>query len=53
MQECDLVGYCNKFNLNDFSEIDNARFYIKDLGILNYVVSKQPKWIRDALSCLA
>ena len=40
MQECDLVGYCNKFNLNDFSEIDNARFYIKDLGILNYIANR-------------
>lgn len=40
MQECDLVGYCNKINLTDFSEIDNARFYIKDLGILNYIADR-------------
>lgn len=40
MQECDLIGYCNKFNLTDFSEVDNARFYIKDLGILNYIAER-------------
>ena len=35
-----MVGYCNKINLTDFSEIDNARFYIKDLGILNYIADR-------------
>ncbi|MCI8749697.1 MAG: ATP-binding protein [Lachnospiraceae bacterium] len=37
--ECGIIGYCDKINLANYDYKENERFYVKDLGMLNYLAN--------------
>ena len=40
LHECDVIVYCARFNLDDYTEISNQRYYFEDTGLLNYFLRK-------------